>query len=302
MKQYLLTHLPARRRPRRPRSRPRPDRARARRAQRGDARPPAPGCSRAACTRRHGDGRAGAGRRRAGDRRPVRRGQGARRRVHDGQGAPTSTRRSAGPGGSPRLTGCRSRCGRSSDGSECARSTTRVPRGARPRRRRAGPRLRRHRHRRGRGAGGLRRGAARWPEAGCRRARRAGSSPPPGAARSTGSGGRPRARTGTPRPRCCTRARTPRRRAPCEDDRLRLIFTCCHPALAPRRAGRAHAAAARRALHGRDRAGVPACRSRRWRSGWCARRARSATRASPTACPARPSCPSGCAPCWPSCT
>ena len=36
------------------------------------------------------------------------------------------------------------------------------------------------------------------------------------------------------------------------DDRLRLIFTCCHPALAAPRAGRAHAAAARRA-HARRR-------------------------------------------------
>ena len=37
------------------------------------------------------------------------------------------------------------------------------------------------------------------------------------------------------------------------DDRLRLIFTCCHPALAARRAGRAHAAHARRAHDRRDR-------------------------------------------------
>ena len=41
------------------------------------------------------------------------------------------------------------------------------------------------------------------------------------------------------------------------DDRLRLIFTCCHPALAHGRPGRAHAAAARRADHRRDRARLP---------------------------------------------
>mgnify|MGYP003693585111 CR=1 FL=1 len=41
------------------------------------------------------------------------------------------------------------------------------------------------------------------------------------------------------------------------DDRLRLIFTCCHPALAHRRAGGADAAPARRADDGRDRARLP---------------------------------------------
>lgn len=33
------------------------------------------------------------------------------------------------------------------------------------------------------------------------------------------------------------------------DDRLRLIFTCCHPALSPRSSGGPDAAAARRARH-----------------------------------------------------
>ena len=66
---------------------------------------------------------------------------------------------------------------------------------------------------------------------GCRRARPAGSSPRRAARRSTGCAARRRARTGTPRPRCCTRA-TSRRRGAVRDDRLRLIFTCCHPALA----------------------------------------------------------------------
>ena len=45
------------------------------------------------------------------------------------------------------------------------------------------------------------------------------------------------------------------------DDRLRLIFTCCHPALAPRGAGRADAAAGVRPDHGRGGARVPGQRA-----------------------------------------
>ena len=45
------------------------------------------------------------------------------------------------------------------------------------------------------------------------------------------------------------------------DDRLRLIFTCCHPSLAHVRPGRAHAAAARRADHRGDRPPVPRARA-----------------------------------------
>ena len=37
------------------------------------------------------------------------------------------------------------------------------------------------------------------------------------------------------------------------DDRLRLIFTCCHPALAPEARGGAHPQVARRPHRGRDR-------------------------------------------------
>ena len=60
------------------------------------------------------------------------------------------------------------------------------------------------------------------------------------------------------------------------------------PVARARRAGRAHAAAARRA-DARPRSRAPSsCPSRRWRSGWCAPRARSATRGSPTGCRARP--------------
>ena len=69
----------------------------------------------------------------------------------------------------------------------------------------------------------------------CRPARRAGSSPRPGTGRSTGCAGRRPATTGTPRRRCCAAAATePVEEGPVRDDRLRLIFTCCHPALAPR--------------------------------------------------------------------
>jgi RNA polymerase sigma-70 factor (ECF subfamily) len=45
------------------------------------------------------------------------------------------------------------------------------------------------------------------------------------------------------------------------DDRLRLIFTCCHPALAPRGSGRVDPAAGVRADHPRDRPRVPGQRA-----------------------------------------
>ena len=58
----------------------------------------------------------------------------------------------------------------------------------------------------------------------------------------------------------CTARDEPARRSAVHDDRLRLIFTCCHPALAPGGAGRADAAPARRPDDGRDRARVPGAR------------------------------------------
>ena len=86
------------------------------------------------------------------------------------------------------------------------------------------------------------------------------------------------------------------------DDRLRLIFTCCHPALAPS----AQVALTLRLLGGlRDRARSPVpswCPRRRWPSGSCGPSARSAPPTSPTACRATPSCPTGCARCSPSST
>ena len=69
------------------------------------------------------------------------------------------------------------------------------------------------------------------------------------------------------------------RRSPAAD--LHLL----PPGAGRRGAGRADAAHARRARDRGDRARVPGAAPRRWRSGWCARRRRSATRASRTASP-----------------
>ena len=81
-----------------------------------------------------------------------------------------------------------------------------------------------------------------------------------------------------------------------EDDRLRLVFTCCHPAIAqPAQVALAPArsAACRRA---RSRAPLSSPRRRR-RSGSCAPSARSSTRAFPTPCRRASCCPSGCRRC-----
>ena len=87
-----------------------------------------------------------------------------------------------------------------------------------------------------------------------------------------------------------------------DDDRLRLIFTCCHPALDAAGAGGAHAAHARRPDDRRDRPRLP----RRRADDGQADRARQAQdrrrRASPTACPPTRSCPSACAACCASST
>ena len=86
----------------------------------------------------------------------------------------------------------------------------------------------------------------------------------------THDGAQPRDRPAPPRARgCATKTEALRDASPSSrrwatdddatipDDRLRLIFTCCHPALPLRGAGRADAAHARRADHRGDRAGVP---------------------------------------------
>ena len=106
-----------------------------------------------------------------------------------------------------------------------------LPRGVRPIGRHPDPHLRRHRPRRGRGPGGFAVALRQWPATACRPTPAAGSRPPPATARSTtsaasradanSSGRRGRART-TPHGRG-GRARAGRP--------LRLIFTCCHPAL-----------------------------------------------------------------------
>src|SRR5207244_9537731 len=100
----------------------------------------------------------------------------------------------------------------------------------------------------------LRRSGGPTPD--CLRARPVGSSRPRKIARSTASGSRPRSRTATPRPRCCTRAasrsmRSGERRAPPLDVHL------LPPGAGAERAGRAHAAAARRPDDARDRARLP---------------------------------------------
>ena len=73
---------------------------------------------------------------------------------------------------------------------------------------------------------------ARWPARRLPRPRRDGSSQPRATARSTGCVARPRATTATPRRRCSTPRDEPAEESPVQDDRLRLIFTCCHPSLA----------------------------------------------------------------------
>ena len=174
---------------------------------------------------------------------------------------------------------------RTGDRDRPATSRRRLPRGVRPRGRRPGPPPRRHRRRRGGGAGRVRhrRRSAGRPTA-CRPARPAGSSPPPATGRSTGCAARRPAPTGTPRPRCCTRDAEPAEEGPVHDDRLRLIFTCCHPALAVAGPGGADAAAARRPDHRRDRARLPGARADDGAAAGAGQGARSATPASRTGC------------------
>ena len=165
------------------------------------------------------------------------------------------------------------------------------------------PRARRLRPRRGGGAGRVRGGArALAARRRARATRPPGSSAPRATARSTACGatGRyerkleelvalePRRRRGGGR-----------RLSSIPDDRLRLFFTCCHPALAPE----AQVALTLRTLGGLSTPEVAraflVAESRRWRSGSCAPSARSAAPASPTRCRRTPTCPSGCARCWP---
>ena len=89
---------------------------------------------------------------------------------------------------------------------------------------------------------------------------------------------------------------------PVKDDRLRLIFTCCHPALATERPGRPDAAAARRPGDRRDRPGLPRARGDDG-AATGAGQAQDPRRQHPLPrSPATPSCPTACAPCSPSST
>ena len=65
-----------------------------------------------------------------------------------------------------------------------------------------------------------------------RRARPAGSSPPPATGPSTGCAGRAPARDRHAQAALLRGEPEPEEEGPVHDDRLRLIFTCCHPALA----------------------------------------------------------------------
>ena len=118
-------------------------------------------------------------------------------------------------------------------GADADRRRARLPGELGSRRGHPGPPLRRHRHRRGGGPGGLRRGrAALAGRRACRPTRAAGSSPPPATGPSTGcAASRPAPAAGAGGPAAAPSAEAPEV-GPVHDDRLRLIFTCCHPALA----------------------------------------------------------------------
>ena len=239
----------------------------------------------------------------AAHRRSVRRGQGARRRLHGSWRPTTSTPRCAGRQARSRATGCRSRCGRS-------RTTGLV---------RARPDVERvFREEYGRAVAVLVRvfgdidvaeeavqdafAEARAQLAGDRRAAeprrldhhdrappRDRPAPPRGRARGPARAGR---------------AAAGARATPAEEGAVRGRPAAADLHLLPsgaraRRAGRADAAAAGRAHDRGDRPRVPGAgaddgAAARAREGQDPRRA-----ASRTACPTRPSCPAGCAPCSP---
>ena len=80
------------------------------------------------------------------------------------------------------------------------------------------------------------------------------------------------------------------------DDRLRLLFTCCHPRCRCRVAGRAGAADPVRP-DARPRSPAFRCPRRRWPSGWSGPSRRSPSRASRTGCRRPRGCRSGRRPC-----
>ena len=191
----------------------------------------------------HRDRRAHRRRRDDHDRRAVRRDQGAARRLLDHRG-PRPRRRAR--RGRPRArppAWARSRSVRSRTSSGASRrcrpstppssngSSERSPVGSSPpwsvsSATSTSPKRWSRRRSWSRASGGRRRAAAQ--------PRAAGSPPPPATAPSTACAARPPAMTATPKPRCSTSsAEPPEPVGDVSDDRLRLIFTCCHPALAP---------------------------------------------------------------------
>ena len=244
------------------------------------------------------------------DRRAVRRDEGAARRLfpHRGQehgrgvrgglavsaGAHRHHRSPPGPGAEALLIGTRSH--ERTHGRPRPRGGGRgLPVRVAPRPRHPHPPARRLRPRRGGAARGLRR---RGRAVAARRARRPirgpGSSPPAASRPSTPCAGAP---ASTPR---SWRSPSASRRKPCrttpgqaediEDDRLRLIFTCCHPGPV---AGRPGGADPPRGLRPDDRGDRPRLSHRRRPrspSASSAPRRRSATRAFPTRCRRCPSC------------
>ena len=239
------------------------------------------------------------------DRRPVRRGQGAPRRLHDHQGADLDAALEWGRKAAPRPRRCRSRSGRSRTRPVIAG----VPALA------ASEIERVFREEYGRAVAVLVRvfgdidvaeeavqdafAAARRALAGDRAAAEPGGldhhhRPQPGDRPAAPRGAR--ATTGTPRPRCCSAAADePPEEGPVRDDRLRLIFTCCHPALAPARAGRADAAAARRPDDRRDRARLPRARADHGAAAGAGQGQDPRRAASRTGSRTTPTCPTGCA-------
>ena len=171
-------------------------------------------------------------------------------------GDPARRRRSRPP------STARSRCARSSSARRRPAhrdGRSRLPGGVGPFGRDPHPRPRRLRPRRGRGAGGVRRRArALAPRRRASQSRRLDrhDRPQPG---DRPHPPRPDARHGRPScssawPSCPSEEEDV---SAIPDERLALVFTCCHPALARGGAGRADAARRRRADDDRDRARVP---------------------------------------------
>ena len=184
----------------------------------------------------------GTGRRGRDHRRALRRVEGADRRLLGRRGRRPRRRARAGRPRAPPPARARSRSAPSRtaepEAADAVSTTDEIARvfrrRVRPGGRHPGPLLRRHRRRRGGGPGrvhgGRRALAGRRPAAQPRRLdhhHRHATGP------STACGGRASATTARPSPPGSDQPRRPPEEVgPVVDDRLRLIFTCCHPALA----------------------------------------------------------------------